>query len=488
MLDAAAAETLTRSVMLGTARAAAPVQKAFGGLIAPDDPKAALKALALLGQHNRFRRPARASTLSAEPLFSDERAVVPDAARPLLILLFSGKGAAMTDGVPLLIADAMERRRLRIHPFDLPRLEDFVKAHADQLGASAIAWMQRHAATTTIADAYSFVETIDETNWMQGRPAQRAAFIRGLRATDAPRARTLVEGVLASEQAPVRLVLVKALAENLSPADGPFLEGLAKDRAPTVREAAEGLLARLPGSPQAAKHLQDCLSRIKRVKTGALRRRTVLQLDYPATVEVWQREPWAVTTFGTISLDDFAKGLELSVDEVVSAAADDHILTMVLAVQASQARCYDLLARLVRERAAAGAVELACEHAWAAMVQVDDLDIPDPVAWSVAAIQPDLWSDLMPVGISLTRLYAKLRMPLLEPTAQALLASKAWRTLLDRVKVEELAEAPWKIAAVVALVPSSLRAVLRSHLTPLPSTVTGRALKAMSLLDIIEAA
>src|SRR5262249_47902418 len=212
----------------------------------------------------------------------------------------------------------------------------------------------------------SFVETIDETNWMHGRPAQRAAFIRGVRATDATRARALVESVFVSEQAPVRLVLVKALADNLSPADQPFLESLAKDRAPTVRGAAERSLARLRCSPQAAKRLEECLSRIKRAKAGVLRRHTMLQLDYPATVKEWQRETWAIGTFGTIALDDFAKGLELSIDEVAAAAADDQVLSTVLAVQASQARRYDLLARLVRERAT---------NAWVAMVQADDFDI-----------------------------------------------------------------------------------------------------------------
>src|SRR5207249_3412966 len=245
------------------------------------------------------------------------------------------KSGDVTDAAALAVADAMERRRLRLHPFDLPRLEDFVKAHADQLGASAVAWTQRHATTTT-TDTYSFVETIDEGNWTHGRPAQRAAFIRGLRATDAARARALVEGVFASEQAPVRLVLVKALAENLSQADQPFLEGLTKDRAPTVREAAESLLARLPGSPHATKRLDECLSRIKRASAGVLRRRTALQLEYPATVNEWQREAWAISTFGTILLGDFAKGLELSIDEVAAATADDPILSTVLAVQASQ--------------------------------------------------------------------------------------------------------------------------------------------------------
>ena len=473
MLDAAAAETLTRSVMLGTARAAAPVQKAFGGLIAPDDPKAALKALALLGQHNRFRRPAGVAAASVESLFPDERAIVPEAARPLLLSLLSGKSGDPTDAVALAVADAMERRRLRLHPFDLARLEDFVKAHADQLGASAVAWTQRHATATT-PDTYSFVETIDETNWMHGRPAQRAAFIRGLRATDAAHARALVEGVFASEQAPVRLVLVKALSENLSLADQPFLEGLAKDRAPTVREAAEGLLARLPNSPQAAKLLQECLSRIKRVSAGVLRRRTALQLEYPATVKEWQREAWAISTFGTIALDDFAKGLELSIDDVAAATAYDQILSTVLAVQASQSRRYDVLARLVRE----GLV-----YAWVAMVQADDIDILDPAAWSAAAIQPDLWRE---IPGAVMRLYAKLRAPLPAPTAEQLLASKAWLDLLGLA--EQNMPDPLMFSTIATLVPQALRDALRKQLAPLSADLNARALAALSLLDIIEAA
>jgi hypothetical protein len=474
MLDAASVEILTRSVMLGTSRQAAPVQKAFVGLIEPDDPKAALKALALLGQHSRFRRSAHAAPTSVEPLFRDERAIVPEAARPLLLSLLSDKIGDVTDAVPLVVADAMERRRLRLHPFDLPRLEDFVKAHADQLGASAVAWTQRHA-TTAAPDAYTLVETIDETNWTHGRPAQRAAFIRGLRATDATRARALVEGVFASEQAPVRLVLVKALAENLSPADQPLLEGLAKDRAPTVREAAESLLARLPGSPQAAKRLEECLSRIKRAKAGVLRRHTVLQLDYPATVKEWQREAWAISTFGTIALEDFAKGLALSIDEIAAATADDQVLSTVLAVQVSQARRYDLLAQLVRERGAS---------AWVAMVQADDLDVPDPEPWSAAAIQPDLWTE-MPVAVVLIRLYAKLRMPLPAPTSERLLTSKAWRDVLSGA--EQNMPQPIMFSTIAVLISASQREALRKQLASLPTEFTARALRAMSLLDLIEA-
>jgi len=72
MLDAGSVEGLTRSVMLGTARHPAPVQKVFGGLVEPNDPKAALKALALLGQHGRFRRPAEALYVSSGQLAGGE--------------------------------------------------------------------------------------------------------------------------------------------------------------------------------------------------------------------------------------------------------------------------------------------------------------------------------------------------------------------------------------------------------------------------------
>lgn len=479
MLDAASVDALARSFMLGADRHVVPVERAFGGLIAPDDPKATLKMLALLGQHNRFRRPARgAARLSAEPLFPDARAIVADEARPLLMSLLSGKGASVTDAVPLAIADAMKRRNLRLHPFDLPRLDDFVQSHGDQLGASAIAWTERRAATTT-TNAYSLVETIDETNWSQGRPAQKAAFIRALRATDPAHARALVESALASEQAPVRVALVKALAENLSLTDGPFLEGLAKDRAPSVREAVEALLARLPGSLQAAKRLRDGLSRITKAKGRLPRRRTVLELEYPATVTVGQREGWAIATFGAIPLDDFARGLDLSIDEIASAVADDQILTRVLAMQASRAQRYDLVARLVRESA---------PSAWIAMVQSNDFEFSKPesaVDWSAAAIQPDLWPE-MPGAVELMRLYEKLGVPLPEPTAERLLASKVWRHFL--AKSNETVQASMVFSSVAVLVPPSLRPTLRGNLAALPADITARAFGVMTLLDVIETA
>jgi hypothetical protein len=478
MLDPASVEALSRSFVLGTGRHGAALEQAFGGLIEPGDQKATLKALALLGQHGRYRRPAPgAHPVSTEPLYPDERMIIPGPARPLLISLLGRDGAGAVDPVAMAVADAMERKRLRLHPFDLRHLDDFVKTHGEQLGASAVAWANRHAEATT-PDTYSFVETIDETNWSQGRPAQKAAFIRATRAADPARARALVEGAFAREPAPVRLVLVKALANNPSAADGPFLEGLAKDRAPSVREAAERLLARLPGSPQAAKHLQDCLSRIKKTKGGVLRRRAVLHLEYPATINGSERVGWVIMTLGTIALDELAKGLGLSVDELVAGAADDVNLATALALLASNEQRYDVLARVVRDSA---------PNAWAEMVQADEFNVVGPdsaAAWSAAALQPDLWEQVP--AHARCHLYVKLRGPLAEPTGQRLLACKAWQSVLERAN--EAPPPPILFSTIAVLLPSSCRATLRTALGPLKAELSARALAVMSLLDTIESA
>jgi Family of unknown function (DUF5691) len=477
MLDAASVDVLTRSLMLGTARQAVPMERVLGGTIAPDDPKATLKALALVGQHSRFRRPAPVS-VAAEPLFADSRTTVPETARPLLLSLFSGKSGTVDDVVALAVADAMTRNRFRLHPFDLPRLEEFVKAYGDQLGPSALAWAERHASKAgDDPQDYSFVDTVDDTNWLRAPPAQKAAFISKLRKTDPVRARELVEGIFRSEPAPVRVRLLQALGENLSLADAAFLETLAKDRAPSVRDAAEELLTRVPGSAQAAKRLQDCLGRVKMTKSGLLRRRDALRIEFPATAkDDSQRWYWAVNTFGPIALDAFADAFGLSVDDLVAAVADDKILTRVLAVQAARGRHYELLTRLVRDDPAN----------WVAITWADDPDVFDPPsALAEAAVQPDLWPEL-PDAVSLHPIYRKLRAPLPEATARRLLASKAWRNFLDHARALQPPPAADTTATIAALTPRSLRAALRADLALLAPDLTARALGALSLLDHIE--
>jgi hypothetical protein len=496
-VDAASLEAVTLNLVLGTQPLPAALDKAFGGLVDGRDPQALLQAMALIGQRERFRRPAPASEVAAAPGFADARALLPEAVRAPLVRLLSGKGA-QGDSVPLAVALALQVRRLKLHPFDLPRLDDFVRAHAQRLGTSALAWTERRASEAQRAADTPFVETIDESNWTQGRLAQRAAFIRALRVTAPDRARALVESVMAGEPAAMRQALVSWLVENLSAADAPFLEGLAKDRAQTVRDAAALLLSRLPGSAQAQKRLQDRLSRIKRQTKGLLRRRVTLELDYPATLNERQRESWALDTFGAIRLDDLAQALSLSLDALVEAASEEPVFSRVLAVRASRERRLDLLARLVGGAAPDAWMAILRSHdEGGAPDQGEDVVGPDEAAaraWCEVAIRPGKWTE-MPAAHLLTRLHAKLRGALPLALATSLLASRAWRSFLETAKAKEeravnaeLTAATELITAVAMLTPPALRPQLRSGLAPLGQTLTARAVAAMALLEVIEGA
>jgi hypothetical protein len=481
MLDNPAAEALFRSFMLGTARQPAPAATALQGLADPGDPKAALKALALVGQRQRFRRPARIAATAPAPLFADPREPVPEAARPLLKSLLAGRGGDHRDAAAQAIADAMARRHLKLHPFDLPRLESFLQAESEKLGASAVAWMERRSAAPQTERGYFDADAIDESNWQHARPAQKAAFIRSLRGRDAAHARALVETALPGEQAPARLALVKALAEGLGPDDHPLLESLAKDRAPTVRDAAAALLAKLPGSPQSASRLADALGRIKQTKAGLINRRIVLKLDYPATVKDGQHAAWAVATFAGLGLKTLADALKLSVEAMV-AAADDPGLTAVFAQQAAAERRFELLHHLVRNGAG---------DAWMSMAQAGELGFSDPdaiAAWSAAAIAPELWQD-MPAGLWLQQLHGLLRMPLPPQTAQQILVSRAWRRFREATQHEKAPSwAAELTTALAALMPAGLRPALRENLSGLPPELTARAGALLMLLDLIDPA
>lgn len=479
MLDDTAAEALTRSFTLGITRQKVKLIAAFGGLV-PDN--APLAALALLGQHRRFRRlPAEAPAPSA-PLFSDSRPIVPEPARRLLISLLAGKAGEPGDVIAEAIADAIARAGLKLHPFDLPTLDRFVAAQAERLGGSAIAWTERKAPEAEAGkDNSLFIETVDESNWTHARPSQKARFIRGIRARDPDRARMLVESIFAGELAPARLGLVNALRDRLSAADGPFFESVAKDRAATVREAAAALLARLPNSTASATRLSNCLSRIERGKTGLLRRRVTLRLTFPATiVDAEQRRVWACNNFSGLTLEDLAGGLGLGVEAMIEAASDDAVLTMLLAVFATTGERYDVLRRLVDR----GAVD-----AWERIVYVVGFAPADLPAWIDAALRPAAWTSLPSMPFTFTALYGRMHMPLPASIAEGILKSSAWQRYAASFGEKDALDRPEEVlSGLTALTPVAVRPLLRQALAPLPPSLTARATAAMAVLDVLQSA
>jgi hypothetical protein len=476
MLDDSAEEALTRSFTLGLTRQKVPLAAAFAGLVPEDAP---LAALALLGQRRRFRRPAPGASAPSAPLFPDSRPIVPEPARRLLVSLLAGKGGDPSDVIAEAIADAIAQAGLRLHPFDLPALDRFVAAEAERLGGSAIAWTERKGQEADEGKGNSpFIETVDESNWTQARPAQKARFIREVRARDPGRARMLVESIFAGELAPSRLGLINALRDRLSAADAPFFESVAKDRAATVRDAAAALLARLPNAQASATRLHECLSRIERGKTGLIRRRVTLRLTFPATiVNADQRKVWLCSKFPGLTLDDLAGGLGLGVEEMIEAASEDAALTMLLAAFATTGRRYDILRRLVDR----GAVD-----AWEWIAWTEGFAPADPVAWIEAALRPAAWTALPTISFTFAILYKRMRMPLPVSIAKGILTCPAWQRYAASFgeKVPDRAEEV--ISGLTVLTPAAARPLLRQAFASLPPSLTARATAAMTVLDLIQ--
>jgi hypothetical protein len=490
MIDDPAAEALARSFLLGTSRnpvAAGVLQN----LVSIAGPAFELTALALVGQRMRFRRHGPPPQPDTTTPIDDPRKIVPDAARPLMRRLLGGKDGSASDTAALALADTCHRRRLRPHPFDLPRLTAFVRAHGEALGPGAAAWAERNQENETRPAGYFDADAIDASNWTLARPAARVEFIAAIRGREPDRARELVAAGFAKDPAPVRARLLDAFARGLSQADVPFLEGLAKDRAPTVRERALQLLKYVPGTAHAESRVRDLVARTKISTAGLLRRRATLTLELPVNLQTMSAAAsageagrrWAADEYAGIGLDAAAAAFGLSVEAMIAAAADDAPLRALFARQASIEHRFDLLGRIVREQAADAWIEAIGTSGGASHAA---LELPDDAAierWCDAALAPDLWPTL-PAPVQLDRLYGFLRRPLPLQKAGELLRSQAFARLSDA------ASSPGAIGAlclaIAVLSPSSLRSDLREAFAALPRDETARALLFLDCLALLD--
>lgn len=93
-----------------------------------------------------------------------------------------------------------------------------------------------------------------ESVWEEGNTAQRADYLRKLRATDAADAVNLLQTVWKQEAAGVRQALLQTLTLGLTLADEPWLESCLDDRSKGVRQTAATLLGSLPDSALSQRH------------------------------------------------------------------------------------------------------------------------------------------------------------------------------------------------------------------------------------------
>lgn len=449
---------ILEALMQGTARRPLEPGGVLGEGIAPGEPGTAPRLMAIAVQAELFGLPQVPAAFDEVAAQEDHRAIVPEAVRPMILRLVSGKGNPPDDAAALALALALDASGLRLHPFDLPRLDAFVRKHSELLeqaaSGSAIKGAER-------AGDWFAGDALDPANWTLATPARKAAFIAELRGSDPAGARALVEGQLPLEKADVRLRLIDALATGLSGDDRTFLEGLANDRAPTVKQAVTRLLARLPGTGAAAAQIEELVSRITEGKAGLLRKRVTLKLQLPANLKgPAPIADWLATNFGAVSSTALAAAFGMSGEAMLEAAQDDDKLVKGLAFAACAGREWSLLAEIARRHApgiwteflqpglaAFGVVSVAERSQWIASTM--------PGAAAPAALNP--WV--------LTALHGAFAGPLPVAQARAILA--------DALKASH--PGADLFAAVAALMPAELLAEFRAALGRMPPELGARA-------------
>jgi hypothetical protein len=457
------------ALLAGTRREALPQTGPRSG----SDAGAALRALSLTGQALRFETPLAPEQFVRETWPEDNRPIVPDDVRALLLRLLSApKCSNVAESA---VAWAFACRKVRPHPFDLPRMNDFVSRHAEHLGVVARHWTQRQFPAEKQTN-YFDAEEISEQNWSDAPPALRAKFLEGMRARDASAGRNLLLAAWAGESADVRLRLLSVMQTELSHEDKPFLETAMKDRAPRVKSLAQRLLARLAGSAGENPALAACLERIERTKTGVLKKRASLKLQLPATVKERNASRWVMEQFADVGLDEVACALELPIEGMVEAATKDEHLLFAFAMMASHEKNFDVLVKIA----------IALPDAWGRMSEAgfDDMNFANDGErnrWVESLVHPHEW---MPESAfpAWQWLLQRMEGPMPPSVMKGVFALKWWQKQYlseDKPGAEE-------VQLFCALCPHDLRSTLRDQLQVVDLEAKELGCMLLDILDRLE--
>lgn len=438
--------------------------------IGPDREHRVLNALSLGGQMLHFSRPPVPKEFAVESWPRDGRRMVPDRMRSKIMRLLD----RCTDDTARALALMLEKQKLRPHPFDLPRLEGFVRKYADLLGATAQYWTQRDAHALQPIRGYFDDDELTIETWTEASLRKRVKFLKDLRRQNPEAGRQLLEKSWATEIPESRVQLLSTLPVGLSADDKPFLESTQRDRAPRVRAVVRRLIATVSGQGTENAALAMCMERIQRSKTGLLKKRAALKLELPGTVKEHEADRWIQELFAELTLEEFARGCELTESELVQVAEKDNNLLFALALMASRAGGYALLREISDE----------IPDAWGRMSGLnweDSLldDFEERQAWAAALIRPKKWLPEVPFP-AWSWLHRQMEGPLPADIMNEIFSSAMWKERLN----EEKKGSSFEIVQVMcALCPRALRGSLRAQLGLLELE---RKDKGMMLLDILD--
>lgn len=431
---------MRQAMILGTARHPLTQPPSLARVIASAEPGTdpARIALVIAAQRLRFERPAGGQAApaptAAQQMHADARPIIQPPVRRALTRLSNavakGDAARVMQAAVAQIAAAGQRP----HPFDLPWLMPHLKGNPACLGLAERAYLALTEKATT-ADQPSLLHAqITAENWGDFPKGHRRAFLMKQRAAAPAAARALLESVWKSEPAPVRGELLEALAVGLSPDDLPFLEALAGDRADSVKTAAAGLIARVPGTPAHAARLAEaaaCFQKVSGIKSlmsrigfsGVAGEVTFVapKGSMPGQSAATQQAAATAALFDGLGLGDLATATGTSTAQLLAAIGDDDTLIAAL-MAAAVARGDDANHTLL------------FDHKVQVLVHCSDL-------------HPHT---LMP-------LQAVSRGPMQPSTAESLLTSPAWAGLIARLSSPETANRDYgELKYVAMLMPTSV--------------------------------
>ena len=436
-----------------------------------DQEHSVLNALSLAGQALRFTRPSVPNEFAVEHWPRDERRILPDRLRPAILRLLDRS----TDDTARALAFAFDKQKLRPHPFDLPKLDGFVRRYADRLGATAQYWVQREAPAQQ-ARSYFEADELTTKNWTESSLRPRVRFLKALRRQDSEAAQKLLEKSWSGENPDSRVQLLSTLQLNLSSQDKPFLESIQKDRAPRVRTLVQRMLAVISGSSGDNPALAACMERIQKSSTGLLKKRNALKLELPANVKEHEVNRWVQEQFADVTLGSLALACEMSEPQLVEAAEKDNNLLFALALMASREKRFDLLDAVTDE----------LPDAWGRMSELaadDDLerDAGELHAWVRALVKPKQWLPEVPFP-AWSWLHRQIEGPLPAGIMRDVLASRVWTEQLDSDKKGGTEF----VQVICALCPPELRGTIRSQIEPLEADRKDKGWMSLDILDELE--
>jgi len=467
---------LRHTLILGTSQRPLEVPRWLAG----ENPRAGRLALvAALGLRSRFDHPVPPPHLRRAGLEHEAERLMSREARAALRRVYGAKKRSVPRAVTLRIIDVLAERGLSLHPFDFPLLTDLLATNDAALDRNARMW---RALTSGNTDNAAPPDAIDDTNWTDLKPAERAAYLRQRRRAAPAAARELLAATFSGETAAVRAQLLEAMAVSLSGDDVEFLSGLATDRADSVRTLARRLTSRIAGTSEFDERMSTAHERLELKSVGIIGRKKVLMPKLPKDLAEAKVYAWLSDSFAGVSTTLLAERLKLKRDVFVEALVDERLRALFLANALS-----------LDEHDTALAIAAALEPLEARRVAAGARD-------ALAALEPThrraFWNAFAPAleaggaleerCVFAAELYEILRVPppsaLLDPAA----TGKPFKRWLEALTNDANRDQPEVAEIAIVLADRAHRAAWRERLNDVPPATASTALALADLFDALD--